>query len=121
MLSLSFLTFSQSEEPYVVGVRHSPPSFKLGETALSDTINKYIKNYSIPDTLSKNARVYVTFRIDSTGNAFDIQLARGYNPYLDSVAMDITKIVTREKWNPGTYPKPTSMTLPFTFKSSQTD
>lgn len=121
MLSYSFLTFSQSDEMFVIGVTYSPPSYKHGESAMYDTINKYLKSFNIPDTLSKNVRVYTSFLVDSIGNVSDIVLTRGHSKYLDSLAIELTKIITREKWNPGGYFKPTKMTIPFTFKSSQTD
>jgi TonB family protein len=87
----------------------------------SDSLISFVKSKAIfPKELEDEnivGRVYVQFAIDTNGTICDIELLRGINEILDSIAIEIVK--NMPNWSPAYYkgkPVESIWTLPVKFE-----
>jgi protein TonB len=104
-------------EPIAFAVVEDKPVFPGGDAALMKFIADNTKYPEIAKENGIQGRVFIQFVIDKTGRVTRAQVAKGVDPYLDSEALRVVKMLPN--WSPGKQrgkPVPVTFVVPINFK-----
>lgn len=96
--------------PIAFAVVEDKPIFPGGDAALMKFIADNTKYPEIAKENGIQGRVFIQFVIDKTGRVTRAQVAKGVDPYLDSEALRVVKMLPN--WSPG---KQRGKSVPVTF------
>ena len=105
------------EETKVFDVVEQMPSFKGGDAALMEYLQKNIKYPVIAEENGIQGRVVTTFVVERDGSITDVKVIKSVDPALDKEAVRVVK--SMPKWNPGKQNGAAvrvKFTLPVTFR-----
>ena len=105
------------EETKVFDVVEQMPSFKGGDAALMEYLNKNIKYPVIAEENGIQGRVVTTFVVERDGTINDVKVIKSVDPSLDKEAVRVVR--SMPKWNPGKQNGSAvrvKFTLPVTFR-----
>lgn len=105
------------EETKVFDVVEQMPSFKGGDAALMEWLNKNIKYPVIAEENGIQGRVVATFVVERDGSITDVKIVKSVDPSLDKEAVRVLK--SMPKWIPGKQngqPVRVKYTVPVTFR-----
>ena len=87
------------EETKVFDVVEQMPSFKGGDAALMEWLNKNIKYPVVAEENGIQGRVIVTFVVERDGSITDVKVVKSVDPSLDKEAQRVVR--SMPKWIPG--------------------
>ncbi len=87
------------EETKVFDVVEQMPSFKGGDAALMEWLNKNIKYPVVAEENGIQGRVVATFVVERDGSITDVKIVKSVDPSLDKEAVRVLKAMP--KWIPG--------------------
>ena len=87
------------EETKVFDVVEQMPSFKGGDAALMEWLNKNIKYPVVAEENGIQGRVVATFVVERDGSITDVKIVKSVDPSLDKEAVRVLK--SMPKWIPG--------------------
>lgn len=105
------------EETKVFDVVEQMPSFKGGDAALMEWLNKNIKYPVVAEENGIQGRVVATFVVERDGSITDVKIVKSVDPSLDKEAVRVLKAMP--KWIPGRQngqPVRVKYTVPVTFR-----
>ncbi len=105
------------EETKVFDVVEQMPSFKGGDAALMEWLNKNIKYPVVAEENGIQGRVVATFVVERDGSITDVKIVKSVDPSLDKEAVRVLK--SMPKWIPGRQngqPVRVKYTVPVTFR-----